>query len=116
MYQGEDMEEQKGIWLTILDYAQHKDISISTVRRYIKAGRVKHRLVEGRFEIYISQDRLATQEAKKNDELSVLKREIEILRSQVRTLTEANNDLKMLVQIYEGAQKKEMVLEGQLRS
>lgn len=100
------MEEQKGIWLTILDYATHKNISISTVRRYIKADRVKHKLVEGHFEIFVSEEKLAGAELKKIDEAAKLKNEIEGLKIQIRILTEANNDLKMLVQIYEGAQNK----------
>lgn len=98
------MEEQKGIWLTILDYAKYRDTSISTVRRHIKANRVKHRLVEGRFEIFISEEKMLNAENKKIDEMAKLRKELAELERRVRVLTEANNDLKMLVQIYEGAQ------------
>lgn len=101
------MEEQKGIWLTILDYAKYRDTSISTVRRHIKANRVKHRLVEGRFEIFVSEEKLAAVETSKLDEVTKLKSELELMEKKIRILTEANNDLKMLVQIYEGAQRKE---------
>lgn len=101
------MEEQKGIWLTILDYAKYRDSSISTVRRHIKANRVKHRLVEGRFEIFVSEEKLAALETSKLDEVTKLKSELELMEKKIRILTEANNDLKMLVQIYEGAQRKE---------
>lgn len=101
------MEEQKGIWLTILDYATYKELSISTVRRYIKANRVKHKLVDGHFEIFVSEEKIANAESRKLDEVTKLKKEIEGLRIQIRTLAEANNDLKMLVQIYEGAQNRQ---------
>ena len=35
------MEENTGVWMSILEYASFKSISISTIRRYIKAERVK---------------------------------------------------------------------------
>lgn len=101
------MEEQKGIWLTILDYAKYRDTSISTVRRHIKANRVRHRLVEGRFEIFVSEEKIAAVETSKLDEVTKLKSELELMEKKIRVLTEANNDLKMLVQIYEGAQRKD---------
>lgn len=110
------MEEQKGIWLTILDYAKYRDTSISTVRRHIKANRVKHRLVEGRFEIFVSEEKLAAVEACKLDEVTQLKSELELMKKKIRVLTEANNDLKMLVQIYEGAQRKESTNSHAIRN
>ena len=40
------MEEQ---WLSILDYARFKGISISTIRRYIKAERVRFKKENGKY-------------------------------------------------------------------
>lgn len=97
--------ERKGVWLSVLDYAQFKKISISTVRRYIKASRVTVRKVEGRYEIFVAEERMNVQADKNEKELLQLKLENQELKKQIQKLTETNNDMKMLIQIYEGASK-----------
>lgn len=97
--------DKKGIWLSVLDYAQFKKISISTVRRYIKASRVTVRKVDGRYEIFVPEERMQVQSDKNEAEVLKLRLENEALKKQVEKLTETNNDMKMLIQIYEGHAK-----------
>lgn len=97
--------ERKGVWLSVLDYAQFKKISISTVRRYIKASRVKVRKVQGRYEIFVPEERMHVQADENEKELLQLRLENQELKKQVNKLTETNNDMKMLIQIYEGSAK-----------
>ena len=43
----------EGKWLSVLEFAAHKKKSISTVRRYIKANRVKHKEENGKYFIFV---------------------------------------------------------------
>ncbi len=95
------MEENEGQWVSIIEYASIRKISISTVRRYIKADRVRNKLDNGKYMIFLPSN--STSLMKKN-ELHQLKAENEQLKSQIRTLKEENNDLKMLVNLYENNQ------------
>ncbi|MBY0413020.1 MAG: hypothetical protein K2Q18_02590, partial [Bdellovibrionales bacterium] len=85
---------QDGIWLSILDYANVKKTSISTIRRSIKAGHVKYKEENGKYLIWTKDLTL------QKEELS-LKLEVEFLKRRNRELAEEVNDLKMLLQVYE---------------
>ena len=78
---------QDGIWLSVLEYASVKKISISTIRRSIKSGIVKYKEENGKYFIW-------TKEIKQSSE-------IEFLKKQNRELLEEINDLKMLLSVYE---------------
>lgn len=85
---------QDGIWLSILDYANVKKLSISTIRRLIKANHVKYKEENGKYLIW-------TKEANVQNEENNLKFSIEALKKKNRELEEEINDLKMLLQVYE---------------
>lgn len=85
---------EEGVWLPILDYASVKKISISTIRRSIKGGHVKYREENGRYLIWTKESNV------QKEELSI-KLELELLKKRNRDLEEENNDLKMLLQVYE---------------
>ena len=93
IHHGESMN-QEGIWLSILDYASVKKTSISTIRRAIKAGHVKHKEENGKYFIW-------TKEVIIQKEETSLKLENEFLKKKNRELEEEVNDLKMLLQVYE---------------
>jgi cell division protein FtsB len=84
---------QDGIWLSILDYAGLKKISISTIRRSIKAGHVKYKEENGKYLIWTNKII--------NKEDASLKIELEILKSENRKLQEEIGDLKTLLSAYE---------------
>jgi histidyl-tRNA synthetase len=90
---GESMN-QDGIWLTILEYANVKKTSISTIRRAIKNGHVKFKKEEGRHLIWTKDTTLPRNE-------QAIDLTSELLKKQNRELIEELNDLKMLLQVYE---------------
>ena len=93
---------QDGIWLSILDYANVKKTSISTIRRSIKAGHLKYKVDNGKYFIWTKE--IAVEKI----ELS-LKLENEFLKKRNRELEEEINDLKMLMQVYESSFGKEQL-------
>ena len=91
---------EDGIWLTILEYANYREISVSTIRRYIKDNRVKTKKDDGKYLIWVNQENYSKR-AGNERELLELKFETQRLADRVKLLEEENNDLKMLVNIYE---------------
>ena len=85
---------QEGIWLSILDYANVKKVSISTIRRSIKSGHIKYKEENGKYFIW-------TREITVQKEELALKLEVEFLKKRNRELEEEINDLKMLLSVYE---------------
>ena len=100
------MNATEGVWLSINDYSRYKNVSISTIRRHIKNNIVKHKEENGKYFIYVpSTEKLKLRE---EEELLKLKLEAELLRTQIRQLKEENNELKMLVEIYEKQSNKQL--------
>ena len=93
------MATKEGVWLSILDYSQYKKASISTIRRHIKSNIVKSKEVEGKYYIYVSDVKKVS--LKGEGDLLRLKLEIEFLKQEMKKLQEENNELKMLVDLYE---------------
>jgi len=98
------MIASEGVWLSINDYSRYKNVSISTIRRHIKSNILKHKEENGKYFIYVP----STEKVRLRGEEEVLrlKFEVELLRSNLRQLQEQNNELKMLVDLYEGQQGK----------
>lgn len=99
---------EDGVWLSILDYSIFRGISVSTIRRYIKSSRVRFKKENGKYLIFVSKERYL-KKAQLNSKSEVDESEVEDLRNQVRILKEENEDLKMLVHLYEFKNKKEEV-------
>ncbi len=103
------MNATEGVWLSINDYSRYKNVSISTIRRHIKNNIVKHKEENGKYFIYVpSTEKLKLRE---EEELLKLKLEAELLRTQIRQLREENNELKMLVELYENQSNKNQLPE-----
>ncbi len=90
-----------GKWLSITEYSAYRNISISTVRRYIKGNRLRTKLSSGKYLIHVSDENYTIRVNKKEREELSMKLEIHELNDRIRLLEEENNDLKMLVQLYE---------------
>ena len=89
----------EGKWLSVLEYASYKGKSISTVRRYIKANRVKFREENGKYFIWTKNYiPLHTQDQK---EVIESKFEVERLRKENQELKEELAEAKMLLELYE---------------
>jgi hypothetical protein len=79
-----------GTWVSILEYAALKHISISTIRRQIKSNDIQVNNVNGKYYIWVDSSELSA------------KFELERLREMNKKLLEEINDLKMLLSVYEG--------------
>jgi gluconate kinase len=96
---GAAMNTTEGVWLSINDYSRYKNVSISTIRRHIKNNILKHKEENGKYFIYVtSTEKVRLRE---EEDLLKVKLEMELLRTQLRQLREENNELKMLVELYE---------------
>lgn len=89
----------EGRWLSILEFAAYKGKSISTVRRYIKADRVKHKEDNGKYFIWVNNYRDPSGASGK--EFLEIRLENERLKKENRVLAEKASELEMLVKIYE---------------
>lgn len=98
----------EGKWLSILEYAAYKKKSISTVRRYIKANRVKFKEDNGKYFIW-TKNFVETSDETQKESLE-LKFENQRLKKEIRLLTEELAEMKMLVSIYESEKNKEPIL------
>ena len=98
----------EGKWLSVLEYASYKGKSISTVRRYIKANRVKFKEENGKYFIWTKNYIPSRTEDQKT--IIETKFEIERLKKENQELKEELAEAKMLLELYEkgkmGVQKK----------
>lgn len=92
-----------GVWLSILEYSNLKNISVSTIRRYIKAERVQFKKDDGKFLIFMNSENYK----RYNENLSLdgntleYRLRIQELELKNKSLRLENDELKMLVKIYE---------------
>lgn len=99
------MDALGGVWLSINDYSRYKNVSVSTIRRHIKSNILKHKEEDGKYFIYVaSTDKIKMRE---DEEVLKLKLEIELMKTKLRDLSEENNELRMLVDLYESQVKNQ---------
>jgi predicted site-specific integrase-resolvase len=89
-------------WLPIVDYAVLKGVSTSTLRRYIKANKVRFKLENGRYLLPASESIKVAHRWDEvgSDSVAEFDRSQE-LEEQLRKAQEQISELKMLVAIYE---------------
>ena len=100
-YERRVLVSENGVWLSITDYAEYRGVSTSTVRRYIKASQVKVKQEKGKYFLFVSGENYQKREQRENREIFELRVGIKELEAKIRMLEEDNNDLKMLVSLYE---------------
>lgn len=86
-------------WLSVQEYAAYKKKSISTVRRYIRADRVKYRDEGGKYFIW-TKNYISQKSESERKQLS-FKLEFERLKKENIDLKEELAEVKMLIQLYE---------------
>lgn len=96
----------QGQWLSVFEYANHKGKSISTIRRYIKAGRVKYKEEDGKYYIWTKNFFTNTQIKKEEKEIVKIRFENERLKAQIRELEEKNSELTMLIDVLEAKENQ----------
>ena len=84
--------EQGGHWLSLMDYANQNDVSLSTLRRHIKAQKVRYKTENGRYFLWSNSISPSTESP-----LSL----VEELKLQLRMAHEEIAELKTLVAFYE---------------
>ena len=93
-------------WLTLVDYAARKGVSLSTLRRYIKSQKIQYRIENGRYLIpenaltinFLSAPAHALP---MRPGATAEQAEIERLRASLGRAQEEIAELKMLVALYE---------------
>ena len=93
----------EGKWLSVLEYAAYKKKSISTVRRYIKANRVKFKEDSGKYFIFVKN--FSESNSTSERELLKLKFEYQRIAKENLSLKEELSEMKMLINIYEGVKE-----------
>ncbi len=94
------MANTEGTWLSILDYSHYKKVSISTIRRHIKAKVLKSKEVDGKYLIWTPSDAQAI-DLRKESEVVSLRFEVQRLNQENRRLREELEESKMLIRLYE---------------
>lgn len=93
----------EGKWLSVLEFAAYKNKSISTVRRYIKANRVKHKEDSGKYYIFVKD--FKNKELESERRILELELENQQLNKKLQMMSEEVSELKMLINIYEADTK-----------
>jgi hypothetical protein len=114
-------------WLPLLDYSVRTGVSLSTLRRYIKAGKIEFKVEDGRYLLPLAAGQGTTTESaprqsvlpahtplishkaaeagSRNDPaIASLKSELARLEMELRKAREENAELRMLVALYEDSQ------------
>jgi hypothetical protein len=91
--------ENNEYWISILEYAAIKKISISTIRRNIKSKKLTAKKIDGKYFILSDTEIKSVESPSKNIQLELENQRLQMLLSQKE---EEINDLQMLINIYEG--------------
>lgn len=103
---------QQNDWLSIIDYSQLSGLSISTLRRRIKRQQIEFQEIGGKYFIKCDSGLLSSKEqhsstsTDEQNEAFFLRLHIEKIEKELHCLREENNDLRMLVEIYERENKE----------
>lgn len=96
------MANKEGTWLSILEYSHFKKVSISTIRRHIKANLVKWREEDGKYLVWTPASHEEI-DLRKEGEVLALKLEVQRLNQEIRQLREELDESQMLIRLYENA-------------
>ena len=114
-------------WLPLLEYSVRTGVSLSTLRRYIKAGKVEFKVEDGRYLLPLAEgmagqpqsvpqapaqvavhtqsiERTPAAGSRNDPAVASLKAEIARLEMELRRAREENAELRMLVALYEDSQ------------
>jgi chromosome segregation ATPase len=84
-----------------MDYAQKKGVSLSTLRRHIKAEKVRYRLVEGRYLLFDDLNESKKQASSSDTSMLELKERVDCIETELHQAKEEIAELKMLLALYE---------------
>ncbi len=103
-----------GDWIPLMDYAMKKGVSLSTLRRHIKANKIKYRVENGRYLLWDNEPGVSVptdlparvvmpsaQPVRTDLQSSMLQSKFQRLERDLQKAQEEIAELKMLVAIYE---------------
>ncbi|NDD92083.1 hypothetical protein EBZ37_08365 [bacterium] len=95
--------ELRGQWLSLMEYATRNDVSLSTLRRHIKANKVRYRSDKGRYLIWSDSEIGSPSVFIREEHLSLDSPldSLADLRVQLQKAREEIAELKTLVAFYE---------------
>jgi hypothetical protein len=87
---------QTSDWIPLVEYAHKKAISLSTLRRYIKAGKIPYKVDQGRYLLFDDSKEvlISGNSGNSGDQVAHLKSELQRAREEVA-------ELKTLIAFYE---------------
>jgi len=88
-------------WLTLIEYSVKKDVSLSTLRRRIKANQLKYKMDRGRYLIFDDEACDVNEFLKNSDHSPALEEKMQKLKRNLSQANEEIAELKMLVSLYE---------------
>lgn len=85
-----------GSWVPLMEYATRKGVSMSTLRRYIKADKIRYKLEHGKYLVWDDQPTVLRQEIHRVPTFSAsgLERQLQQAREEIV-------ELKTLIAFYE---------------
>jgi hypothetical protein len=95
--QADQMNKEGGGWITLMDYAIKNGVSLSTLRRYIKAQKLVFKIQDGRYLLWDEGLPLNP----RSDESSVLESQLHLLTQDLNQAQEEIAELKTLIALYE---------------
>lgn len=94
------VESGDGNWIPLVEYSAKRGVSLSTLRRYIKSNKIKHKLEDGRYLLFDDGKDLVTGR-KKRDESILMQKRIKKLEAELQKAHEEIAELKTLIALYE---------------
>lgn len=85
-------------WISLLDYASKKGVSLSTLRRYIKSNKIPFKIEKGRYLLLDQSNHFEVHNPEPNHDDQIL---IQQLNFDLMKAQEEIAELKMLVALYE---------------
>ncbi len=87
-----------GKWIPLMDYAIKKGVSLSTLRRHIKANRLTYKVEEGRYLLWDGDESLLVADSKT---VPSFEQQLTQLSRDLRKAHEEIAELKTLIAFYE---------------
>ncbi|MGE0615136.1 MAG: hypothetical protein AB7P04_05820 [Bacteriovoracia bacterium] len=94
-------EQTNGTWLPLMEYSIKQGISLSTLRRYIKANKIQHKLEDGRYLIWDADASGVNVSRTASDDSVALKAKLFQLEKELQKANQEIAELKTLVALYE---------------
>ena len=87
-------------WIPLVEYSAKRGVSLSTLRRYIKANKVRYKLENGRYLLY-DDGKDFSSTWKKRDETVAMQKKLKKLEFDLQKAQEEIAELKTLIAFYE---------------